>query len=563
METTIPLSIRPSATSHESLHVTTQPRGWSLRQSVDVTLVSLTSAKYPSSGETHGLSVVAGALEPLRPMPVQGFRVLDLAAMQEDDVIGALNPIDSATALFVSTPYGTFPQIQQLLGHLARKGPSDRPALVVMGGATATYLWKQILDLPFDPKVIVIGEGDLAAPALIESLSGGRNIESIPNLAFTDHSGDRVTTRRELVKRDAVARPYRAHLSTLPEGTQIFLEASRGCSWASCSFCLRGLTDIDGKPREFRRLSGARIIDDLKALKSMSLTTLTFADEDVLGGNVDAIEDFARELELAITEVGGTWTFDASATIRSIHDQRDTATDRRRRLAALRRLKRIGFLKIFLGIESGSVAQTRRYNKGHTPTEALGAIDTLSKVGIKAEIGFIMFDPLTTLSEIAENCRFLLDNDLSEITSYPLNEMRLQPGSGYLAILHRIEAETDRRLYDRDVELTSLIHPYQYLHYEVAVLVRDVSSFTTRAEKTAYPLKVAARYGTGRRLGVHATGVREALATYRRGLVESLLEVSMNGGSYEESASTVLRRLQSTVMSFGITIDEAGHLSLS
>ncbi|MBJ6727557.1 B12-binding domain-containing radical SAM protein [Geomesophilobacter sediminis] len=66
-----------------------------------------------------------------------------------------------------------------------------------------------------------------------------------------------------------------------------------------------------------------------------------------------------------------------------------------------------GATDIFLGVESGCDAALRRMNKRVTKEDIVRAVKSVQQVGINLHVGFIMFEPDTTLDEVGENFRFL------------------------------------------------------------------------------------------------------------------------------------------------------------
>ena len=201
---------------------------WPKLDRLRVILASLYSPRFPSSGETHGISVIGGALAADPDPRVELRAIADLAAHREPDPLVAVRDVEENTAVFLSAPYGTFPQVETLLEHLARCELALQPALVVLGGATPTYLWQEVLTLPFARTVVVRGEGDLAAPAIVKALLTGTDPRVIPNIAFRSRLGEFVTTERELTPPEAVPLPERGHLFSLPPRQSAFRGSESG-----------------------------------------------------------------------------------------------------------------------------------------------------------------------------------------------------------------------------------------------------------------------------------------------------------------------------------------------
>jgi anaerobic magnesium-protoporphyrin IX monomethyl ester cyclase len=66
-----------------------------------------------------------------------------------------------------------------------------------------------------------------------------------------------------------------------------------------------------------------------------------------------------------------------------------------------------GLIAVYLGVESGSPAGLRTLNKRVTVEQNLAAVETLKRIGVAFEMGFMLFDPDSTISTIQENIDFL------------------------------------------------------------------------------------------------------------------------------------------------------------
>lgn len=186
-----------------------------------------------------------------------------------------------------------------------------------------------------------------SAPGRPDAVAGA----GIPNVLHLDAAtGEEVHGPRRLVHLDGHGPPYRRHIPAIRRmGGQIFVETSRGCSWAACTFCLRGLTDVSGRSGEYRRRDPASVVRDIAALRTAGVTQVTFADEDFLGESLDNAEKFVLGLEGLRKH---PMEFGASCTVHSVCNRRDDEKTARRRLHLLERLVETGLTRVFLGVES-------------------------------------------------------------------------------------------------------------------------------------------------------------------------------------------------------------------
>jgi len=73
----------------------------------------------------------------------------------------------------------------------------------------------------------------------------------------------------------------------------------------------------------------------------------------------------------------------------------------------IRNLKRAGLRKVYIGIESGVNRSLGMFNKRMNREKNANALKLLEEEEIFVEIGFIGFDPFTTIEEFSENVEFL------------------------------------------------------------------------------------------------------------------------------------------------------------
>ena len=515
-----------------------------------VLLIGLYSQRYPAIGETHGLSVIAASLEKAFQNSLEAISIIDLVAFGSEQLMPVLGRLETLepNVVGISVPYGTYSKLMELAPHLRLL--IEKGTCVIVGGSLPTYLSGRLL-VELDPRVVVVvGEGEDAVVGAVRAWAGQLAWNAVPNLHITVN-GSALATGRVLVDVRTVPAPYRKHMPhIIASGAQVFTESSRACSWAVCSFCLRGLTDVDGNSREYRRFTNHRLLDDFERLRDLGVTAITFADEDFLGGDLDDIEQFANSLAKVVHAVAPhRFAFDASMTIQSVYRKNDTESERSRREEVLRRLVSIGLRKVFLGIESGSASQLRRYKKGHTPDQCVTASKLVLGSGAKLELGFIMFDPLCSRAEIVENVRFLLDNDLAQYASSPTAELRMQIGSGYLQEIQKAEAKLGVELYDRELDPDTLSYPYRFADQDIAGLAESVRRDNARRQPLVYRLKGLTRFGDGRILGASTAVVRTLLGRYRTQTLEALAHAALTSPTkYEVEAQKALRDLAASIL---------------
>jgi radical SAM superfamily enzyme YgiQ (UPF0313 family) len=509
-----------------------------------VAIVGLYSHRYAAIGESHGLSVIAGALRASLGSRLEALTLVDMVAYGSESCDPVLDDLAATkpNVLAIGVQYGTYSVLRREYRKLRAVAAPE--ALVVFGGALATYEGSRLLDDIDAAGIVVEGEGDETFSLLVAAWLQKRDYAAIPNCRFRDADGEHVTAR-QLADLSQSPLPYRQHARTIAaNGAQLFVESSRACSWAACTFCLRGLTDVAGRPREFRRFPIDRTIADIRQLGRHDVTAFTFADEDFLGGSLDDTDVFADELRDRLRELPVQCRFDISATVHSVYRRSDTAPDAERRSRLLRKLAEAGLNKVFLGVESASPSQLRRYAKGHSPEDVAGAVERIRELGVRVELGFIMFDPLCQLSEVAENVRFLQHNHMEQYVSALTNELRVQTSSRYLHLLERYERRHGRRLYRREFDHDTLTHECDYAHDDVRAVVKQMRLWNERTRPLVYPLKNLTRYGVSGAMGAAAPAVRRAVGSYRAAAAEAL---RLMADGLSQAGETLIRRAHASL----------------
>lgn len=390
-----------------------------------------------------------------------------------------------------------------------RKIAEKPPIQLLMGGNLPTnlpeeYLTELVTDFPFI--TVVRGWGDRPLVTLLKADFTGNIITaraSIPGLVWKDADGVYINRLDPRQNQEITGRPVRVFVD---DKTQALIEGSRDCSHPFCTFCAR-------MPYPFKEAwkPGATeaIIGQMEDLSQLGITKATFTDEEALGTTVTHAVAHAIPLAQAIQEAKKTgrvhpdFMFAFSTRSDSVVGLRDAG-----RLDVLEELRNVGLSRIFLGIESGIPhdfkrwdsldipPQGRRYGKGITTQQHITAVQTLRNIGIGIEIGFINFDPLMDLGEVAENARFLLDNDLAKYTSEVINHLRLKTGARYTQLMDHVlnKLVQDGQLSAKphlfaEFDLSTLHLGYTYLHPLVGKIFNISSSVSGEANFAMYTLK--------------------------------------------------------------------------
>ena len=279
------------------------------------------------------------------------------------------------------------------------------------------------------------------------------------------------------------------------KGGEVYIEASRGCAYCSCNICecrdFLGSTCVDFRWRD-RPINS--IIDELKYLSSIGINDVTFSDEDFIGNDQYGL-DRAIRLANSIISEGVKIDYRVNARVKSIYSNTDTDVLRAKKIQTLISLKESGLSKIFLGFESGSPTQLKRYNKGYSLDEFIQAIGILKEVGIQYELGFISLDPLMSLEELEESLSFICDNECIPYISAVYKELRIQKGNkSYLRLVHKYETESKEELIGSLIFEEQMYEILRYADKRVDLVKQLMCDYEQQTYKLYYYLRIQTQY---------------------------------------------------------------------
>lgn len=279
-------------------------------------------------------------------------------------------------------------ELFEMLSEVRRKGYSG---LVCLFGFFPTLAWGDILDHEPAVDCVVVGEPEETIVELAGSVKAGGVPRHSGLAARVRGKATLFGLRAPIDPLDRLPFPMRPSLET--EETASVL-ASRGC-YNGCSFCL--IPTLDGGGAVWRGRSAANVAAEVTALTQRGKRDIYFVDPNFIGPGKAGKEDAVR-LSHELSGLGITFGMETRAN------------DITKPL--VRNLCKAGLTSLLLGVESGSPRVLKRLCKRTTVAQNECAIATLRDAGIDPEIGFIMFEPSSTLDDITENAGFLERNQL-------------------------------------------------------------------------------------------------------------------------------------------------------
>ncbi|MCG8402139.1 MAG: B12-binding domain-containing radical SAM protein [Firmicutes bacterium] len=284
------------------------------------------------------------------------------------------------------------------LGKIKAEGTAP---FIAAYGFYPTFAFEEIMGHCRAVDAVVMGEPEYTLARLAEKPRPVVHLQEIPGLARRDESGaTRVRRREPVANLDLLPPPVRTDaMLRLPE---INIEGSRGC-YGGCSFCYinafyargraggRGVSRWRGRGPE----SIVAEIDELTA--ALGQKDFYFVDPNFFGPGRQG-QDRALRLASLLKERGVR--FGIEARVNDIHD------------ATIAALVEAGLRHILIGLESGGDESLQRLNKMTTVAQNERALRILRRHGIEPNVGFIMFEPDSSLEDIRMNFAFLERNNL-------------------------------------------------------------------------------------------------------------------------------------------------------
>ena len=366
-------------------------------------------------------------------------RILDMQLrIKVDDIIKILQK-DKFQLIGISISFGQKYISDELINKISSSKEIDKSTIVVGNVIPSLYSKEYLMK---HKKIIVsYREGEKSLLDLIDYTSGKKNIEDVIGIAYINKNGEYKRNDIDFLEMDEL--PFPA-IDTIEDVIKykgaLTLELSRGCNYSKCIFCPR-----NHKGARWRGLSVDTMVLYFKTLekvckKGKKEPFFYIADEEIIGPlphalELKRIEEFCKGIKQLNIKI----KFDISARVDSIFKPEATKKENIDHLHMWKLLKEIGLQRLFLGVESGSDNQLRRFNKGTTAYQNATAIKLITALGINIRIGYISFDPLMeNFNDIKESHKFVERKDIlykhADFNKITLEEI-------YDAIVNNIDSE--------------------------------------------------------------------------------------------------------------------------
>jgi len=284
-------------------------------------------------------------------------------------------------------------ELFSFLEEVKREGTTSHIAVY---GYYPTFYFEEILRACTAIDSVIMGEPEEIFTELADSLDAYGNGASpgISGLAGLDGGGGISRSRRKPIE-DLNRLPFPVRTEAMFRLPEVNLQGSRGC-YGQCTFCC--INPFYADSSRWRGRSPENIVAEIDMLMAGRGTKdFYFTDPNFFGPGSQGQK---RAMHLASLLKSRGIHFGIEGRVNDLHDQ------------TIEALVDAGLRHILIGLESGKDDSLKRLNKMTTVAQNERAISILRKHSIEPNIGFIMFEPYSTLEDIRTNLEFLRRNQL-------------------------------------------------------------------------------------------------------------------------------------------------------
>lgn len=404
---------------------------------VKIALIALfPKERFNIIGESQGVCSIAGFLE-ARFGDSVNVLILDQQCNSDEDIQNQILEFRPQIIGF-SMKMGTFQEFEVLYKKITRV---YIPQIICCGNSFAHFN-KEFLLHRYPEIIVSRGEGEPTFEDIVLYLRHKINFNDIRNITYV--RGEQIYNNQfEFIDSQLLHSSNREHSKNFyNHGGEIYIEGSRGCAYCGCTICeCRYFLGSENCTNKWRPKESKIVVSELMELVNIGIDQVTFSDEDFFGNEDGLIH--AEEIADGILNNHISINFRVNARVQTFKGNEEQIQP------LLSKLHKAGLVKIFLGFESGSPTQLKRYGKGFSLDEFLYAHKLIKSVGISCELGFIPFDPLMEFSELVESFNFVNEHHLIDELSAIIKSLRIQGGNKlYLKLISKFEEDYNIKLID-------------------------------------------------------------------------------------------------------------------
>jgi radical SAM superfamily enzyme YgiQ (UPF0313 family) len=275
------------------------------------------------------------------------------------------------------------PDLASLIGEI--RGLTDAP--IVLGGVGFSILAEPIVRRT-RVEFGVLGDGEIALPALLDALDEAAGFEKVPGLIWRD--GERLRRNGPAWPNELGVPTSRStfdNASYFRLGGQVGVETKRGCD-RSCIYC----ADRLAKGTRARLRPPRDVADEVEALLSQGVDVLHLCDAEF---NIPGRHALEVCEELIRRNLGERVRWYGYLAVLPFDDE------------LARRMAAAGCVGINFTGDSASAPMLAAYGQPHRATDLANAVRLCRKYGIAVMIDLLLGGPGETPETVAETIRFM------------------------------------------------------------------------------------------------------------------------------------------------------------
>jgi|GEM_PF-6402180 radical SAM superfamily enzyme YgiQ (UPF0313 family) len=378
---------------------------------------------------------------------------------------------------------GSLRSIHLALSELFRAAGNAYRPVVVLGGYISNFDVKVATPLLTHFDLIIKGEGEVPLTQLISQLKDGSvDFSRIHGAIYRDCASWTINPQ-VISNPGSLPNLNRTYLSMLIKHSESTgrivvggVSSSRGCT-GFCSFCTIHQFRLGEQVSQAIRppnlkvndsfwigRSANQVLNEVKEISAMGVRYVDFVDDDFISG------DPSRAISILSSIKSMIDSHELDPITSWISSRAKTLVNCGYGEKILGLLKETGCGSVFLGLESGSDCQLRLFRKQTTAAENEIAFHMILAAGLRPIIGFIMFDPCSSIDTMCENVRFIDRNAMWSYLTRPTNILIAYNESRIKAHLEQkglLEAPNDE----------GTIYSYRFLDANVALLALNAAKW--------------------------------------------------------------------------------------
>lgn len=283
---------------------------------------------------------------------------------------------------------------------LARRIKQKHPGkLIVAGGHYASCAAAALLEHHPELDIIVIHEGEQTLAEIVAaSVNLKDGLPKINGIAYREEGQVHFTPqRRTLDDLDTLPFPERhGRIHTIAGVPTSFLMGSRGC-YENCAYCCITTLHHLAPGKRFRQRKAELISDEMVELyRERGTRQFVFHDDNFLVPSVAINQARIEAFEKAFKSRGME---DIALLIKCRPADAN--------LDVLRRLKQMGLVRVFMGIESATEMGLLTLERHQTVEQSIRALDICAELDISAQFTIMTFNPDANVTTLRADLAFM------------------------------------------------------------------------------------------------------------------------------------------------------------